>query len=101
MLVVGPLALTISAFFFLPLPTFQLAGYIEATIQVLIFVLAFMISYKIFTAEDSDIKKFMKQLRASFGKSDIHTNDDVEAGGAIFAEVAKKMTNPNTYRAVQ
>ena len=91
-MIVGFLVFILYSFFALPLPTFQLAQYLETTIQIIIVLLAFMVSYKVFTADDSDIKKFMKQLRTTYGN---HANisDDLEAGGAICGEVAKKLAN--------
>ncbi len=65
-LIVGVLVFIFSAFFLLPLPTFQLAEYLESAIQLLIVVLAFMITYKVFTSDDVDekIKKYFNAYRS-------------------------------------
>ena len=76
-LIVGSLALVISSFVFVPLPTFQLAEYLENSVQVVIVVLGVVLTYKIFMVNESDIKKFMKSFR---GKP---SADEEEGGGIV------------------
>ena len=84
-LVVGSLAFFLSAFFVIPLPTVQLAEYVENTTQILIVVLAFLITYKVFTVEATDVQKFMRSFRhATKDGADAPNlaDDDAEAAGA-------------------
>ena len=85
-LVAGSLVFILSAFYVVPLPTIQLADYIENTIQILIVVLAFLITYKVFTVEDTDIQKFMRRFRQY---KQFNAEDDAEVAGATAGKLAK------------
>ena len=76
-LIIGSLAFVISAFFLVPLPTFQLAEYLENSVQVVIVVLGLVLTYKIFTIDESEIKKFMKSFRT---RRYANTDDAEHAG---------------------
>ena len=101
-LVVGSLAFFLSAFFVIPLPTVRLAEYIENTIQILIVVLAFLITYKVFTVEATDVQKFMRSFRhATKDEADAPNlaDDDAEAAGAkagrLVKTLMKRFEDPN------
>ena len=84
-LIVGCLAFFISAFFVLPVPTIQLAQYLENTIQIIIVILAFLVTYKIFSVEETAIAKFLHKFRRNYHNKDI--SDDAEAAGAMLNDV--------------
>lgn len=98
-LVVGTLALVIAAFTEIPVSTYRLAENLESVVQIIIVLLGFLISYKLITNEDSDIKKFMRKLRRTYTKgkpnSNLEDEDVVEAGGIIAGEVALKLDTLN------
>lgn len=52
------MAFAFLAFYHVPVSTYFLAEYLQSVIQIMIVVLGFIITYKVFTVEDSDVKKF-------------------------------------------
>ena len=63
LLIVVPLALVLSSFFFIPVSTYILAQCLENTSQIVIVVFGLLISYKIFTRTESDIEIFMRTFQ--------------------------------------
>lgn len=76
----------------MPLPTIRLAEYIENTIQILIVVLAFLITYKVFTVEDTDVQKFLRSFRSRRSNKDDaeFLGDDAEFLGHEAGRLANK-----------
>ena len=92
--IIGSLAFVLSAFYLIPLPTVELAQYIQNVIQLLIVILASLITYKVFTVDDSDVRKFMRSFKNARATN---AEDDVEAAGAKAGKLANLlMQDPTT-----
>ncbi len=96
-LIVAFLVFIIASFTLIPLPTFQLAEYLENTVQLVILVLGVLLTYKILTLQESDMKKFLKSFRKKYTKDDVEC-DDAEYAGAqtseLFQSVIDKKQKP-------
>ena len=55
-------ALHVSSFYILPIPAIQLTDYLDNIFQISIVIFAALISYKVFSHEDSEAKKFFKKF---------------------------------------
>ena len=92
--IIGSLTFVLSAFYLIPLPTVELAQYIQNIIQLLIVVLASLITYKVFSVDDSDVQKFMRSFKNARATN---AEDDVEAAGAKAGRLANLlMQDPTT-----
>jgi len=54
--------LHVSAFYILPIPAIHLSDYLDNIFQISIVIFAALISYKVFSYEDSEAKKFFKNF---------------------------------------
>ena len=89
-LFVAPLAIFLSAFTLLPIPVIELASYLENIIQVVLVLLAVLISYKLISFKDSDTVRFMKKFRKSYSEEQVdnkETTDEFEKTGKIMGQV--------------
>lgn len=89
-MIVPSLAFIIIPFHLIPVSTYQLTEYLETITQIVIVVLGLLITYRIFTIEDSDIAKLMRSFKKSY-KSEVNVcyDDDVEAGGGLAGQIAR------------
>lgn len=86
---VACLGYILAAFYLVPPSTTQLAEYIETLAQIVIVVLGLLVTYKVLTLEDSDIKKIARSIRRKVRGSNQST-DDVEALGDILGDYLLK-----------
>ena len=91
--IIGSLTFVLSAFYLIPLPTVELAQYIQNIIQLLIVVLASLITYKVFSVDDSDVQKFMRSFKNARATN---AEDDVEAAGAKAVRLASLLMQDPT-----
>ena len=59
-------ALHVSSFYILPIPAIQLTDYLDNIFQISIVIFAALISYKVFSHEDSEAKKFFIKFNETF-----------------------------------
>ena len=59
-------ALHVLSFYILPIPAIQLTDYLDNIFQISIVIFAALISYKVFSHEDSEAKKFFKKFNETF-----------------------------------
>ena len=65
---VSLVALNVSAFYLLPIPTVKLADYVDNIFQISLVIFAALISYKILSHKDSEAKRFFKKFNNVFQK---------------------------------
>ena len=65
---VSLVALNVSAFYLLPIPTVKLADYVDNIFQISLVIFAALISYKILSHNDSEAKRFFKKFNNVFQK---------------------------------
>ncbi len=85
-LVVGSLAFTIYAFYEVPFKTLDLASYLLNIFQILIVVIAALITYKILMFSEPEIHRFIKNVRKAYEEKARQVDDhfdDLEAVGAV------------------
>ena len=85
-LLVGSLAFIIVAFYEVPFKTLDLATYLLNIFQILIVVIAALITYKVFMFGEPEIHRFIKKVRKAFEEKEKPNNahfDDLEAVGVI------------------
>jgi hypothetical protein len=85
-IVVACIPFGITSLHFLPLPTIEIIDHLEEGVQIMILIVGTLITYKFFTLEDSDFKKFMGHFRKKSRRNDITIEDDVEAAAAILGD---------------
>ena len=86
LLVVGSLAFIIVAFYKVPFKTLDLATYLLNIFQILIVVIAALITYKVFMFSEPEIHRFIKKVRTAFEdkeKPNRNHSDDLETVGVI------------------
>ena len=85
--------------------SYQLTENLEATVQIVIVVFGFMLTYRVFTT--SDVTKFMRALTRKYRKKDGSNSDvealgdNVEAGGAMIREYIMLKAHPTDYGSIE
>ena len=98
------IAFALKAFLELPVATLSLPSYLLNVLQITLVVLPLLITYKILSTSESEVLKFMKNVRMSYmrgatrkpliSKSKKWSEyDDVEAIGDLAGEVIHKLVN--------
>ena len=62
LIVVGFVALTVSAFIQIPLQTVSLPGYLQNIVQIIIVLIAALVSYKVLNFSDTNATKFLRRF---------------------------------------
>ncbi len=61
---VGLASLQIAAFYLLPFPSIRIVDYLDNIFQISLVIFGGLITYKVISGQDSDIKKFLKQFNS-------------------------------------
>ena len=94
------IGLTMVAFLELPIATLSLPNYLLNILQILLIVLPLLITYKILSTSESEVLKFMKNMRSSYIHGGTQKSkkwseyDDIETIGDLAGEVIKKLVTP-------
>ena len=78
--------------YIIPLPTSPLATYIENTVQILLVVLAALVSYKIISFELSEMNIFFKSFKKSYESGIIQFEANMTMPGNIIADGINNVT---------
>ena len=78
--------------YIIPLPTSPLATYIENTVQILLVVLAALVSYKIISFELSEVNIFFKSFKKSYESGIIQFEANMTMPGNIIADGINNVT---------